>query len=334
MAVIGADRHVRGVHDPIGDHAGPATTPPRRARGSIPAMSATILRPEAGPTTLRATRWAGARLAQLRGGPELADAAIGESWEFSTIPGRVSRAEGAPLDALLGAPLPFLAKLIDTALPLSLQLHPDDDPAQDRPGKEEAWMILEAEPGAEVWVGLREGVSGEALADAAARARADRSATAELFALLRAIPAAPGTIVLIPARTIHAIGGGILLAEIQQPVDCTYRLFDHGSGRPLHVDEALAHLDPDARATVRTLADPPAPIRGKHLELRSLRAGVHRLAAAAWPRLLVIVRGAATIDDQPFVAGDLALWVAGPATIEIAPGGVVALGSCDAPSSS
>lgn len=296
-------------------------------------MRATILRPEAGPTTLRATRWAGARLAQLRGGPELADAAIGESWEFSTMPGRVSRVDGEPLDAILGAPLPFLAKLIDTALPLSLQLHPGDDRAQGRPGKEEAWMILEAEPGALVWAGLREGAKAEELAEAAARARADRRAAPELFALLRAIPAAPGTIVLIPARTIHAIGGGILLAEIQQPVDCTYRLFDHGSGRPLHVDEALAHLDPTAEATVQAPGAPASSIRGEHLELRSLRAGVHSLAAEAWPRLLVIVRGTATIDGEPLVAGDLALWVAGPATIEIAPGGLVVLGTCDAPAS-
>ncbi|MEM6996038.1 MAG: hypothetical protein AAF721_36360, partial [Myxococcota bacterium] len=111
----------------------------------MPKLCPPLIRPEPGPTTLKVTRWAGTRLAALRGAEDVAGA-IGESWEFSTLPGSVSRACGEPLDTLLGAPLPWLAKLIDTAAPLSIQVHPTDDVVSGAPGKEEAWIILEAEP--------------------------------------------------------------------------------------------------------------------------------------------------------------------------------------------
>ncbi|MEZ4382560.1 MAG: class I mannose-6-phosphate isomerase [Nannocystaceae bacterium] len=288
-------------------------------------MTARLLRPEPGPDTLKVTRWGGRRLATLRGGPEHVGASVGESWELSTLPGRVSRVDGRPLDARLGGPLPFLAKLIDTALPLSVQVHPDDRPAG--PGKEEAWMILDAEPDAALWAGLAPGVSVDHFVAAAAAARADRSHERALFDRLRAIPARPGTILLVPAGTVHAIGGGVLLAEIQQPTDCTFRIYDYHSGRDLHIDDAARTLRTDAQPVIWTTDDAPRTLTGKHLTLEILTAGAHRLDSAA-PRLVAVVRGAATIAGAALETGALALLLPGTDLLEVGDAGVVVVGRC------
>ncbi len=296
-----------------------------------------LLRPEPGPHTLKETRWGGTRLARLRGSDPSAQAEnIGESWEFSTLAGRESRALGRPLSRVLGGPLPFLAKLIDTARPLSIQLHPDDDPVANTPGKEEAWIILDAEPGAAVLAGLAPGVTRQTFARAVSRANAAPEACGpELLACLNKIPARAGMVILIPARTVHAIGGGILLAEIQQPSDCTYRLHDYGSGRPLHVEQGLATIDPSARARVFDPLDPTAPssIDGKHLRLRVCGAGRHELdVSRAQPQLLVAhtspcqVRARAGEAPTALVAGDLALALTGRLTLEVPEGGQAVIG--------
>ena len=276
-----------------------------------------LLRPEPGPDTLKETRWGGHRLAELRGGPEHRGRAIGESWELSTLPGRQSRARGEPLGALLGAPLPFLAKLIDTALPLSVQLHPDDD--AHGPGKEEAWMILDAEPGARLWAGLASGVERAHLEAAVRRGDDPRD-------LLTAIPALPGAVLLIPARTVHAIGGGVLLAEIQQPSDRTLRLFDYGSGRDLHIDAALHSLDERARPRLWRPGDPPGELHGKHLRLhidRGPGARAHRHRGA--PHLLTVLQGRCRVDGELLRAGDLGLLV-GDATLDLEADALIVLG--------
>lgn len=292
-----------------------------------PASLPPLLRPEPGPATLKVTRWGGRRLAALRGGPALQGQTVGESWEFSTLPGSESAARGRPLGELLGAPLPFLAKLIDTALPLSVQVHPDDRPDPDRPGavlpgKEEAWVILAADPGARLWVGLKPGLTRDALARAA-------HAGDPLVACLQEHVAEPGLCVLVPAGTVHAIGGGLLLAEIQQPSDCTYRLFDYGSGRPLHVAEALACADLDARPQLWRPGDPPRALSGKHVTLRPLGPGAHALALQA-TSLVIGARGRADVraDDltESLAPGDLLLARPGPLALTIPPDGLVVVG--------
>ncbi len=283
-----------------------------------------LLRPEPGPTTLKVTRWGGTRLAALRGGAELRGQAVGESWEFSTLPGHESQVAGQPLGALLGAPLPFLAKLIDTALPLSVQVHPDDSP--DAPGKEEAWVVLAADPGAHVWVGLAAGVDPQAVHRAVA-------AGEPLLTLLRAIPAIPGTVVLVPARTVHAIGSGILLAEIQQPCDRTYRLYDHGSDRPIQPEEALATIDWAAVAQVWQPDQPPTTLVGKHVTLEILGGGVHPRELAG-PSLIIPVRGrgdaSTATEEQALDLGELILARPGKWQLELAPGSVCVVGHVDA----
>lgn len=221
-----------------------------------------ILRSQPGDATLLPKPWAGRRLGRLRG---RAGEHIGESWEFSTVPGHVSRALDRPLDEVLATRLPFLAKLIDTAKPLSVQVHPDD--TADALGKEEAWVILAAEPDARLLCGIRPGVAADDFDDVVRRAAHDPTAGDDLLGLLDAIAVSPGTCVLLPAGTVHAIGGGILLAEIQQPTDCTFRMFDYGSGRELHIDDALAATKHDARPLVWRPGDAPRALAGKHVRL-------------------------------------------------------------------
>jgi mannose-6-phosphate isomerase len=149
--------------------------------------------------------------------------------------------------ARYGADFPLLAKFIDAAQPLSVQVHPDDAyaHAHEAPsgfhGKTEAWHILAAEPGAELIYGLRRPATREEVA----RAVADET----LLDLLASTPIAAGETVLVPAGTIHAIGAGVTLFEIQQKSDLTYRLYDYGrrdaQGQPreLHVAKALEVSD-------------------------------------------------------------------------------------------
>ncbi len=299
-------------------------------------MEPAILAPEPGPGTLKDVRWGGSRLARLRGADP--GRTIGESWEFSTLPGSESRARGETLGALLGRPLPFLAKLIDTALPLSVQVHPADDPRSGRVGKEEAWVVLDADPGSRVLCGLADGVDAATLARRvrAALAPGDEAAAGALLGSLRQVPVRRGSVVLVPAGTLHAIGDGVLLAEIQQPADCTYRLYDHGSGRELHVDQALAAVDPASRPRVWQPGEPPARLRGSHLELCILGPGNHTLAAGASERLLIPVEGPVTIRcgarEAQVGPAELRLCLGDPLEIGVAPGGLAVVGSLPGPS--
>ncbi len=143
-------------------------------------------------------------------------------------------------EVLTGQPLfPLLVKLIDAGDNLSIQVHPDDAgaAAYDAPGKTEAWHVIAARPGARLFAGLRPTVDLDTLM-AAAEAR-----DGSVAALMRTIPATVGTSILLPAGTIHALGAGVVVYEIQQPSDLTFRLDDWGrtdaQGRPrdLHHDE-------------------------------------------------------------------------------------------------
>lgn len=249
-----------------------------------------LIRPEPGPTTLKRAPWGGRRLAALRvqegspaattttatDGPKAGAAdepsdghalPIGESWEFSTLAGSESRAQGRALSEVLGRPLPFLAKLIDTAAPLSIQVHPEDDPASGRLGKEEAWIVLDAEPGASVLAGAADGVADRDLARAMEQAIARPERGAVLLEALRKIPVERGMVILVPAGTVHSIGAGILLAEIQQPSDCTHRLFDYGSDRPIHPEAARAAWRIEAQPRIWRPGEPGGSLQGRHLAL-------------------------------------------------------------------
>lgn len=147
----------------------------------------------------------------------------------------------------------LLLKLLFTSQPLSIQVHPDDAYARtmgEPHGKTEAWYILAAEPGAAVAVGLKREMSPDAL-----RAAIQDGSIADL---VQWHPVQAGDAVFIPAGTIHAIGPGLVLAEIQQRSDVTFRLFDYGRKRELHVDAgvAVAHAGPPGpQSAPRALGD-------------------------------------------------------------------------------
>lgn len=206
--------------------------------------------------------WGGERLKSLFG--KVSDLSpLAESWECSVHPDGPSHVASGPFagrtlvevlaehPALLGTSfsalgeLHILVKLIDAKRDLSVQVHPDDDYAcreeGGQQGKTEMWYVLDAEPGASLVFGL----GRAAKADELRAALADSS----FESMLRYIPVRPGDVFYIPSGTIHAIGGGILLVEVQQNSNLTYRLYDYGRlgkdgrPRPLHVDKALAVAD-------------------------------------------------------------------------------------------
>lgn len=136
--------------------------------------------------------------------------------------------------------VPVLIKLIDAKQDLSIQVHPDDAYAmrvEGEPGKTEMWYIVDAAPGAALYYGLNQSVSKEEFAQ--------RIADQTLTEILRRVEVKPGELYFIPSGTLHAIGAGILLAEIQQNSNITYRVYDYGrrgadgKQRPLHIEKAL-----------------------------------------------------------------------------------------------
>lgn len=132
----------------------------------------------------------------------------------------------------------LLLKLLFTDEPLSIQVHPDDAYAKSigQPnGKTEAWYVLSAAPGAKVALGLKRRLTPQQLRDAI-----DDGSISDLVGWQTAHV---GDAVFVAAGTIHAIGSGIVIAEIQQRSDATFRLFDHGRGRELHIENAIAVAD-------------------------------------------------------------------------------------------
>ena len=220
----------------------------------------------------------------------------------------------------------LLLKLLFTSEPLSIQVHPDDTFARaiGMPnGKSEAWYILSAEPDARIGVGLKHRITPQEL-----RASIRNGSIEEL---VHWRPVAKGDVIYIPAGTIHAIGAGIVLAEIQQRSDTTFRLFDFGRHRELHEDNgvAVAHpwplrapRDPIRLTTARTVL-----IASRHfvLERVELTEG-SSWALLAGPETWILTLGghaaiglsAASIGQAIFVGG-------GRASIEVGAGGLSAL---------
>lgn len=133
----------------------------------------------------------------------------------------------------------LLVKYLFTSEKLSIQVHPSDDQARAAGlpgGKEEAWFVLSAEPGARVGIGFGKALTADELR------RASLDGTIE--ALMTWHEVTPGDIFYIPAGTVHAIGSGLSVLEIQQNVDVTYRLYDYGRPRELQLDEGIAASDP------------------------------------------------------------------------------------------
>lgn len=235
--------------------------PPRRALYAVD------------PWLLPPVVWGGTHLQRSFGKQAPLDAKLGESWEVSCVPGRESRIRGEATtlaeafaadpahflggEASAPAAFPLLVKLlsISTSNVLSVQVHPNDEQAArldgSPAGKHEAWVVLHADPGAKVFAGLRPGATAAALFDAAGSGNAAR-----VLLLLAVHEVAAGDVVEVPPGCVHAPGPGLVLYEVQQPVDLTYRIYDwgrlglDGKPRPLHVDKAREALDPAAQPRI------------------------------------------------------------------------------------
>ncbi|HZG56469.1 type I phosphomannose isomerase catalytic subunit [Paenibacillus sp.] len=196
-----------------------------------------------------------------RFGFELPPGNIGEGWMIGEHPNGTTAVESGPLAGVrldelrerfgaewLGSRgisaktgrFPLLIKLLDCSDDLSVQVHPNDDYARlgaGELGKTEMWYVLDAKPGAKIIYGLREGVERAALAAAIAEGR--------ILECLHEVEASAGDTFYIPAGTVHALGAGVLVAEIQQNSDTTYRLYDYdrpgldGKPRELHIEDSL-----------------------------------------------------------------------------------------------
>ncbi len=212
---------------------------------------------------LRRLIWGGRRLGTVLHKPIGDGNDYAESWELSDYRDAVSVVNEGELAGttlrdlvhhrrreLLGPALlghhqfPLLVKFIDAREVLSVQVHPDDEKGKRLAGdngKTETWVVVGAEPGSLIYAGLKSGVTREQFGKAIEAGRVEP--------LLHRFPAQPGDCIMIEAGTVHAIGAGVLLAEIQQMSDATFRVYDWGrvgaDGRPreLHIREALESID-------------------------------------------------------------------------------------------
>lgn len=156
-----------------------------------------------------------------------------ELWIASTHPNGCQE----EFKAACGGEFPLLVKIIQANDTLSIQVHPDDEWAvklegKGKRGKTECWYVLDAAPDAKLVYGIKEGFSNEVLA------KAIETNTLEQY--LEFVTVKKGDFVYIPAGTVHAIGPGLRLLEVQQSCDLTYRLYDWGRGREVHVEKGLS----------------------------------------------------------------------------------------------
>jgi mannose-6-phosphate isomerase len=220
----------------------------------------------------------------------------------------------------------LLLKLLFTSEPLSIQVHPDDTFARAMGlpnGKSEAWYILSAEPDAKVGVGLKHQVTLQEL-----RASIQNGSITELVDWR---PVAKGDVIYIPAGTIHAIGAGIVLAEIQQRSDTTFRLFDFGRQRALDEDNGVAVAHPwplPARCDLTRLsASRTALVASRYfvLERVELPAGSSWALLAEAETWLLVLDGHAAIGLSAVSIGQAIFVNGGRASIEVGADGLMAL---------
>jgi mannose-6-phosphate isomerase len=188
--------------------------------------------------------------------------------------------------------LPLLVKFLFTSENLSVQVHPE--------GKTEMWHILAAEPGAKIAAGFREPISAERLRTSAL--------SGEIVNLLEWFEARPGDTFFVPAGTVHAIGAGLVLCEIQQHSDITYRLFDYGRQRELHLDEGV-RVSRLGQHAARQNARDGALVSCPFFTTEKIRVeGNWRCKSPGRDQMIIILDGQASIAEQSTRAGEA--WLA------------------------
>ena len=193
-----------------------------------------------------------------------------------------------------GPGFPLLIKFIFTSEKLSVQVHPDDEYAravENCRGKTEMWHILSAKPGSTVALGFKEAVTIDRL-----RAAIEDETVEQL---LNTIEVMPGDTYYTEAGIVHAIGAGITLCEIQQNSDVTYRLYDYGRGRELHLEKGLAVSSTLPYDGVREL-----PVRCRHFTTRLLDVSEPTDCSEG---ALIVLYGSGSVADCAVKPGDVAL---------------------------
>jgi mannose-6-phosphate isomerase len=306
--------------------------------------------------------WGGRRLGTVLGKPIGPEDDYAESWELvdhgadqsvvrfgplaGTTLGELVQKHGADLfgNSLFGEggasprSFPLLMKLLDCNRTLSVQVHPNDEQAAKLMppdlGKTEAWVVLAAEPGSKIYAGLKPGVTRDDLAAALAAGRCET--------MLHEFEPRVGDCVFIPAGTIHALGAGLLIAEIQQASDTTFRLFDwnrvdaQGQPRPLHIEQSLATIDyvrgPVGAQTPQPIGEANSALRRERL-VECDKFVLDRVTFEAPTTIggdgrfhvLCLAEGSARAAndpaDQPLARGDVALAPAAAGAVEIVPYG-------------
>jgi mannose-6-phosphate isomerase len=293
--------------------------------------------------------WGGNRLPALFGRPGTPGKVIGESWEVAdrrdtqslaldgALPGIALRellerfpqpVYGQALAAQKPPCFPLLVKYIDAGTALSIQVHPDDAAAKayDDQGKSECWVVIHAEPGATIVRGLKPGTS---------RTQFERALhDGHVESVLHSFTPRVGDVVAIPPGMIHALGAGLVVAEVQQNSDLTFRIHDYnrvdmnGKKRELHIEDALAVIrfdnpgDEFAGDMSADTAEPLAVTRragataehllqGRYFDLHryTLAPGARMTldASPSAPRVLMAVGGAGKLGRQSITTGQTAL---------------------------
>ena len=285
------------------------------------------------------TVWGGTRIMSLFS-KRIPSAHTGESWEVSAHENGQSKIRNGFLQGMTlreavakypaeilgyqvtretGGHFPLMVKLIDASDDLSIQVHPNDEQALriEGPtgrGKTEMWYILDAEPDAQLIYGLKKDLSKEDFE------KAIKDGTIE--DKVNYVPVKRGDAFLIPAGTLHAIGSGIVLAEIQQSSDTTYRVYDYrrlgldGNPRPLHIEKALQVTNLSS-SVGEEYADIQEGVVCPFFQVyrRNLR-GIQEIAVTLDHfQIIMILEGSGKVDGKPFRKGDTILLPAAGETI-------------------
>jgi len=212
------------------------------------------------------------------------------------------------------AGLPLLVKFVFTSERLSVQVHPDDAFAQANEnslGKTEMWYILRADPGAQLAIGFREAVTRD-------RAR-EAALSGEIEDLLNWMSVEAGDAFFVPAGTVHAIGGGLAICEIQENSDVTYRLYDYGRSRELHLDKALQVASLEASRVKSQILPIECPYF--HTELARIVVPLQYVPELQRFHILIFVSGMGTIGGRAFREGEVWLVPPSAAGFTISPEG-------------
>jgi mannose-6-phosphate isomerase len=278
--------------------------------------------------------WGGRRLLDL--GKALPEGVmIGESWEVADLPAEVapsvddprSRVASGPhtgaalsdliamSDELLGpvpptaeGRFPLLVKLLDAREHLSVQVHPHAAYVADHPAarlKTESWYVMDSVPGSELFLDVVDDIDPDAVAEA--------MGTQAVVPMLRAVPAASGAFHHVPAGLIHALGAGVMVAEVQTPSDTTFRIYDWAAEygrqpRDLHAMESMAsiRIHPSDAYSVARATDPGARLlaANSHYWIREHRTeGGVDLGGPPGPRVLMVIEGSLALGGLELHAG-------------------------------